>query len=649
MSAALGGAALWALVLLPGLVGAVLCAAGRRAGPLAGPVALVTVVVVAGLAAAVAWWTPTVAAPFVLAELGLAVDALAALVVPAVAVVTALVVAWVVASGAREERVAAAPAAVHGVLLLFLAAVLLTATASTLPALLLGWEVMGAASYALIAAPWREHRAADAGLTAFLTTRAADLGLYVAVAAALAGGAGLGLADLPDAQGIWRDVAAAGLLVAALGKAAQLPFSAWLSRAMEGPSPVSALLHSAAMVAMGGYLLLRTSDLLAATGWAATAAAWVGVLTALLLGLVALTQSDLKQVLAASTASQLGFVVLAAGTSPSGGAAHLVAHAATKAALFLAAGVWLQVLGTKALDRLDGAARRTPGVGAAAVVAGCALAGVAPLSLWATKDAVLAGALETSPWLYACGLAAAAVAAAYAARLVTVLLRRPPAESPTPTAPVSGGQTAAVVALAAGAAGLGVLALPGLLDPLGRALTGAAPPHPGVVEVVGTAVLVLVVGAVVVVLTRRDAFPRATWAEGWLGLGRLTHAGVVRPVLGLAGWCARVDDHGVDRAVHAVATLALAAGAGAARADDGGLDAAVTRTSRGTVGLAGASARVDDGVVDAGVERVAAGARGLGRLARRPQTGRVDEYYLQLVTGLAVLLGLAVVLLLVVV
>lgn len=211
-------------------------------------------------------------------------------------------------------------------------------------------------------------------------------------------------------------VIALGVLVAAMGKATRLPFSFWLLRAMEGPGPVSALLHSAAIVAMGGYLLLRTSSLLQSTGWVATAAAWLGALTALPLGAVAVAQRDLKQLLAPSTAAQLGFVVMGAGlASATGGAVHLVAHAATKALLFLVAGVWLSASGTKQqLGALVGAARRWPLVGVSAAVGALALAGVAPLSLWATKDAVLAAALEESPALYVVGLAASAMSAVYA-------------------------------------------------------------------------------------------------------------------------------------------------------------------------------------------------------------------------------------------
>ena len=383
------------------------------------------------LAVLAALQRPAVSAPFLpFAPFALGVDGLSALVVPTVTVVALLVVVF------ASADVDVARGRFCGLLLLFVAAVVVTATATTLPTLLFAWEVMGATSYALVGfAWWQQHRVA-AGEVAFLTTRLADLGLYVAVAAAVAGGAGTGggggggggtaLPELTQIGSGWRDVLAAGVLVAALGKAAQLPFSFWLSRAMEGPSPVSALLHSAAMVAMGGYLLLRVAPLLAATGWAATVTAWIGAATAVLMGVVALAQRDLKQLLAASTAAQLGFVVLAAGVcSVAGGVAHLVAHAATKALLFLAAGAWLSALGTKQLPALRGVARRWPAVGVCATVGAASLAGIAPLSLWASKDEVLAAALRASGWLYAAGLLGAVLSAGYAGKVLVLIWRRP--------------------------------------------------------------------------------------------------------------------------------------------------------------------------------------------------------------------------------
>lgn len=604
-----GQIALWLLVTLPAVVGAALCLAGRRAERAAAPVSLATAAAGVVLAAVVAATRPAVAAPFVAGTpFALAVDGLSALVVPTVAVVTLLVLLF--AAG----DITSGRARFHGLMLLFAAAVSVTATATTLPALLLAWELMGATSYALIGFQWREEFRVSAGATAFLTTRAADLGLYAAAAAALAGGGGLALAALPDAGGGWLHLAAAGVLVAALGKAAQLPFAFWLSRAMAGPSPVSALLHSAAMVAMGGYLLLRTAPLLQASGWAAPTAAWVGAATALLLGAVALAQRDLKQLLAASTSAQLGFVVLGAGLSAvAGGAAHLVAHAATKALLFLVAGAWLSALGTKRLPALSGAARRWPVVGVCATVGALALAGVAPLSLWATKDQVLAAARHSSPALYVVGLAAAALSAAYAGKVLFLVWRRAPADAEQAfddeergTRRVNALEQAPLVVLAAGAALLGVLALPPVAGAVRRALGDASAPSAGPLELAGTAVLALVVLAAV----WRLRLPEPRWAADWLGLEWAAHAVIVRPALRLAHALARFDDRVLDRGVTAVAHAGLAVARAAARTDAGGVDAAA--------------------------EALARGVRRLGSLARRPQTGRLHEYYVQAVAALAV-------------
>ena len=600
--------ALWLLVALPALVGAVLCLTGHGADRAAVPVSLATAAAGVVLAVGVALTRPAVSVPFLaVADFGMAVDALSALVVPAVAVVTLLVLVF--AAG----DIAEAPARFHGLMLLFAAAVALTATATTLPALLLAWEVMGATSYALIGFRWQVQRHLSSGAVAFLTTRAGDLGLYAAAAAALAGGAGLALADLADASPGWRHVAAAGVLVAALGKAAQLPFSFWLSRAMDGPSPVSALLHSAAMVAMGGYLLLRAADLLAVTGWAAVTAAWVGALTALLLGAVAVAQRDLKQLLAASTAAQLGFVVLGAGVAAiAGGATHLIAHAATKALLFLAAGAWLSALGTKQLSALRGAARRWPLVGVSAGVGALALAGVAPLSLWATKDAVLAAAHADSLALYVVGLAAGALSAAYGAKVLLVVWASAPRdveasyddEQPG-TRRVGGLERVPLVVLAAGAALLGVLALPPVGDALRRVLGEGAPTSAGPVELAVSAALALVVVASVA----RWGVPQPRWAARWLGLEAATDAIVVRPVLRLAQELARFDDLVLDRAITGAAELVAAA--------------------------ARQLAAVDDRRVDGAVGAVASRVRRLGNVARRPQTGQLHEYYLQAAAVLA--------------
>ncbi|MCB0949301.1 MAG: NADH-quinone oxidoreductase subunit L [Mycobacterium sp.] len=619
---ALGQATLAATVLVPAVVGASLTL-GRRADRFAGPISVATAAATCVLSVIAAVMRPSVATPFMAGtDFALSVDDLSAVVLPAVTAVTLLVLVFAAGDITESRR------RFHGLMLLFAAAAAITVTADTLPALLLGWETMGAASYALIGFRWREQTRVSGGITAFITTRTADLGLYAAAGAALAGGAGLALDDLAEASPGWRSVVAAGVLVAALGKAAQLPFSFWLSRAMEGPSPVSALLHSAAMVAMGGYLLLRIEPLLAATGWAASAAAWIGALTAVALGLVAVAQRDLKQLLAASTASQLGFVVMGAGVGMvGGGAAQLVAHAATKALLFLAAGAWLTALGTKHLDGLRGVGGRWPVTGWAATVGALALAGVAPLSLWATKDAVLASALVASPWLYAVGLLAAAVSAAYAGKIVVTIWRRPflPVtvqrfdEERPGTRRVGTLETGPLVVLAVGAAVLGVLA-----------------PGAPAIELAVTAVLAVAVVLAVAYLLPRERLPEPAWAAGWLGLEPAIHTLIVAPTMWAARTLAVFDDRMVDGGVTKLAAGARQVARRAALFDDRAVDGLVDTMATGTAHIARRAARIDDRDVDGAVNAVAAATRGLGRLARRPQTGQLHDYYFQAAAMLAI-------------
>lgn len=609
------------LVLLPAVTGAGLLCGGRRLDQAAGPLAVAVTGLTAVLAVLVAVRRPELSVLFLGVveggDLRLSVDGLSAVLVVMVGVVAVLVTAFAVVDLPPE----AARARFSGYFLLFVAAMLVTVTAATLPALLLAWEVMGATSYALIGYRWQEpHRVAD-GTRAFLVTRAGDLGLYVAAGAALAGTGGLVLADLPVADRPWLHVAAAGILIAALGKSAQLPFSAWLSGAMSGPSPVSALLHSATMVAAGGYLLLRTAPLLAATGWAATTAAWAGALTALVLGAVAVAQRDLKQLLAASTAAQIGFVVLAAGVgTTAGGTAQLIAHAAVKAGLFVLAGAWLTALGTKQLAGLRGAARRYPGLGAAATVAALALAGVPPLSLWASKDEVLAGVDGTA--LRVVALAAAVLSAVYSGRLLAVVLARPGGEAPDTEGldaeePGTGRVPSAVVGvaavLAAFAAGLGALALPPVAEPLKELVGAAGEPSPTAGELLLSGLLaVLALGATVGLLRSRpgvvaalDRGPMARWA----GLGRLLSG---RPALAVAHAAAAVDERGIDRAVRG--------------------------TAHGVARAARLLARADARLVDGGVRGIARAFRRAGDAARRPQTGLLHQYYAQAAAGLGALL-----------
>ncbi|MGW0777858.1 NADH-quinone oxidoreductase subunit 5 family protein [Streptomyces sp. NPDC002835] len=645
-------ALLWLLVALPLLTGGALAVAGRAADRFAPAFGVAVALAALGLAVATGVGRPAVRAPlFAGMEAGLRVDGLSAVMVITVAAVTTAVLVFAAGqldrpagppdrSAGQLERSAGPPdrstgppdpaagppdhtagrARFFGLILLFAGAMLVTVTATTLPLLLMAWEIMGAASWALIGFRWHEPHRVHAADTAFLTTRAADLGLYLAAGAAVAGGVGsLELDALRTADSPWLQMVTAGVVLAALGKSAQLPFSFWLSRAMEGPSPVSALLHSAAMVAAGAYLLLRLHPLLTATAWAGPLVAWTGAATAVLLGLVALAQTDLKQLLAASTCAQVGFMVLAAGAAGvAGGTAHLVAHAAVKAGLFLAAGAWLTALGTKHLPALRGAARAYPLVGACFAVGALTLAGLPPLSLWATKDEVLAAAYERGTALYAVGLTAAAVSALYSVKALWYVLRPLPVDAAPrdPERPRRTGwaTSAPLVVLALAAATLGVLALPGVARALRSAVGTPGEPAPHLWELTLSAAVALAAAALVWWRGPRPApVPGAVrrWAAGWLGLERAAHLLVARPVMALARRLAVFDDRVVDGAVRQAARGGLASARLARRADDSGIDALVSA--------------------------VAAGARRLGGLARRPQTGLLHQYYAQAAVGFAVL------------
>ncbi|MFE4367627.1 NADH-quinone oxidoreductase subunit L [Streptomyces sp. NPDC056835] len=596
---------LWALLALPLTAGTVLAVSGRAADRVAPVAAVATALVTLGLAVAVALGRPAAGAPLLDGlPVRLVVDGLSGVMTVTVAAITTAVLVFSVG----DIRPGEARARFFGLMLLFSGAMLTTVTAATLPVLLMAWELMGATSWALIGFWWRDPERGRAANIAFLTTRAADLGLYLAAGAALAAGgsATLALADLPRATGPWLALITAGVMVAALGKSAQLPFSFWLSHAMRGPSPVSALLHSATMVVAGAYLLIRLEPLLAASGWGGTAVAWTGAVTAVLLGLVAVAQSDLKQLLAASSCAQIGFMVLAAGVgSATGATVQLMAHAAAKSLAFLVAGAWLTVLGAGTLPALYGAARRNRTAGATFTVAALTLAGIPPLSLWAAKDVLLAAALHESAALYVVGLAGAVVSAVYATKALWFVWR--PTDAAAVTLPWV--TRPPLVALAVACAGLTVLGFPPARAALGRVLGGPAEPTPVAWEFVLSGALALVVSAVVWVRGPRSAGRR--WVADWLGLEAAARLLLVRPVVRLAHALAAFDDHVLDRAV------------------DGG--------ARSVLRLARWTDRRVEGRVDGAVEGVAAGARALGRWARMPQTGQLHQYLAQAVVAFTVL------------
>lgn len=611
---------LWSLIALPGLVGAALLVCGRRVDTVAPMLGVAVAAVSTVLAVLAAVYRPSGSAPLLAGiPFVVGVDGLSAVMIVTVAAVTTAVLVFATGDlGADQPR-----ARFYGLMLVFAAAMLTTVVAENVATLLLAWEIMGAASYALIGFHWRDDYRVSSGLVAFLTTRTGDVGLYLAAGALLAGGDGTLAMDAAAAAGVeggWRDVVAAGVLLAALGKSAQLPFSFWLSRAMAGPSPVSALLHSATMVAAGAYLLLRMQPVLASTSWAGPTTAWIGVATAIVLGAVAVCQADLKQLLAASTCAQVGFIVVAAGVGGiAAGTGQLVAHAATKSLLFLGAGAWLSALGTKHLTGLRGTARAYPVVGVTFTIGALSLAGVPPFALWPSKDAVLAVARSDSIALYLAGLVAAVLSAVYAGRALVLVWSRPTADTErfrdteeAGTRRVNVSERLSLVVLAAVTSVGGAAVLPPVRDGSVDLVEQGA-----MVEVawweLGVSGLIAVSTVLVVraVIRRRGDLPAPALPADWFGLEKAAHHAVVVPTLTVARWLADFDDRVLSRGVYATATTTLAI--------SHDLDKQVEKP------------------LDAAVRDTAAAARGVGRWARRPETGQLHQYYAQAVVGLLLL------------
>ncbi len=277
--------------------------------------------------------------------------------------------------------------------------------ANDLLTLLIAWELIGACSWALIGYRWGETEVTRQALTAFLTTRCGDLGLYIAAAAVFAGSGGFGYADLAALDGALLDVAVAGIVLAAAAKSAQLPFSAWLFAAMAGPVPVSALLHAATLVAAGLYLLARLQPILDGVAWFAPLVIALGLATALAGALTAICQGHAKKLLAASTSSQYGLMWLAVGAGfPAVALVHFVAHAFMKAGLFLSAGLAAHESGSYQLAGMR-LGRRLPGVAATTLISSLALAGMIPLGSAWSKEQIASAASQQAVWL-ALGVAA---------------------------------------------------------------------------------------------------------------------------------------------------------------------------------------------------------------------------------------------------
>ncbi|MCF3119995.1 NADH-quinone oxidoreductase subunit L [Streptomyces arenae] len=591
--------------------------------------------------------TPTGSVPI---ELALHIDGFAALVAVLVGVVASCVQIYSTGYLRDDPRYPSYAALVS----LFTSAMLLVVYSGDLMVLLVGWEIMGICSYFLVGHYWETPEARAASLKAFLVTKLGDVPFLIGLFALAVDTGSFRittiLATVTDG-GLDHPTPIALLLLAGVaGKSAQFPLHTWLPDAMAGPTPVSALIHAATMVAAGVYFVARLLPVFAASAAALAVLAVMAAVTMAGSALAALAQDDIKRVLAYSTIGQLGYMTGALAVGDRGAAVfHLLSHGAFKALLFLAAGVIIHAAGTNslaAMSRMKGLRDRIPDAYWTMTVALLALAAIPPFSGFFSKEAVLGAAEHTATghaesvptaagWIVlVAGLLTALLTAAYATRLWLLAFHGRGAEAPDHgKQPVAMTAVLWVLAVPSLAFGLSVGVLPDWFD--GHSLTPTL-----TTSVLGTG-LALVGGLVT------------------YGAWRHTMALAARVPMGAVAVSADGDGGLVE--AEAIATHAPAYGDVASAPDpaDPGRLLLGPLHRHAAVGFhldavyaalfvrpVQASARLvrflDRAVVDTYVRGAGAAPRWLGAAVRRAQTGNVQTYLSALLAGTVVLAVAAV-------
>ncbi|MEV6394260.1 NADH-quinone oxidoreductase subunit L [Streptomyces sp. NPDC051907] len=651
--------------LLPFLGAAAGLLLGRTAPGFVRPLAVLPTLVAAVLAVVVAVrqgggkpiaasteLTPTGSVPI---DLALYLDGFAVLVAVVVGVVATCVQIYSTGYLRDDPRYPSYAALVS----LFTSAMLLVVYSGDLMVLLVGWEIMGICSYFLVGHYWETPEARAASLKAFLVTKLGDVPFLIGLFA-LAADAGTfqitGILGSVAAGGIENPTLIALLLLAGVaGKSAQFPLHTWLPDAMAGPTPVSALIHAATMVAAGVYFVARLLPVFAASAAALTVLAVMAAVTMVGSGLAALAQDDIKRVLAYSTIGQLGYMSGALAVGDRGAAVfHLMSHGAFKAVLFLAAGVVIHAAGTNslaAMSRMSGLAQRIPDAYWTMTIALLALAAIPPFAGFFSKEAVLVAAEHTAlgdsdiapgaaGWtVLIAGLLTALLTAAYAMRLWLLAFRGRGAEAPDHgREPLSMNAVLWVLAIPSLGFGLTVTYFDDWFD--GRPLTPTV-----TTAVLGTGVA-LVGGLVTYAAWRAVRFRPASAAAAPMG-AVAAHPDAAPSVSEAEAISAHTPVYGDIAAAPDPADPGrlllgpLHRHAAAGFHVDAVYSALFVRPVRAAAELV---RFLDREVVETYVRGSGTGARWLGAAVRRAQTGNVQTYLSALLAGSVVLAIAAVVL-----
>ncbi|RPF46170.1 NADH dehydrogenase subunit L [Streptomyces sp. Ag109_G2-6] len=587
--------------------------------------------------------TPTGSVPV---ELSLHLDGFAVLVAVLVAVVATCVQLYSTAYLREDPRYPSYAALVS----LFTSAMLLVVYSGDLMVLLVGWEVMGICSYFLVGHYWETEAARSASLKAFLVTKLGDVPFLIGLFALAADAGSFRITKILGtvaAGGLDHPTLIALLLLAGVaGKSAQFPLHTWLPDAMAGPTPVSALIHAATMVAAGVYFIARLLPVFTASRAALVVMAVMAATTMVGSALAALAQDDIKRVLAYSTVGQLGYMTGALAVGDRGAAVfHLLSHGAFKALLFLGAGVIIHAAGTNslaAMSRMDGLAKRIPDAFWTMTIALLALAAIPPFAGFFSKEAVLVAAEHAAGghsglvpgaagWVVlVAGVLTALLTAAYATRLWLMAFRGRGAAAPDHgKEPVAMTGVLWLLAVPSIAFGLAAGPLADWFD--GKALTPTV-----TTSVLGTG------AALIGVILTYALWQRAT-ARAAAGI---RNGGAVPASVAAAESAAETPEVAEVSHEHPAVPAAPAADPGRAllgplhrhAADGFHLDAVYDRLFVRPVRAGASLVRfLDREVVDTYVRGAGAGPRLLGSLVRRAQTGNVQSYLSALLAGAVVL------------
>lgn len=519
-------------------------------------------------------------------RIGFEVTNLTALMLVVVTLVSLLVNVYSAGYMKKDERITV----FYGYVALFTFSMLGLVLSDNLLSLYIFWELVGVCSFLLIGFWFTLPKARAAAKKAFIVTRIGDVGLLLGILLLFWYMPDHAL-DFTSIQGVFNGhsgtiangittLIALLIFVGAVGKSGQFPLHVWLPDAMEGPTPISALIHAATMVAAGVFLIARTYDIFLASTAAMEVVAYIGGFTAIFAATIALVQNDIKRILAYSTVSQLGYMMMALGLgSLTGGIFHLFTHAFFKALLFLGAGSIIHAVHTQNIKEMGGLGSKMRITAWTFAIGALALSGIPPLSGFWSKDLILTVALENNPLLFVVGLITAFFTALYMSRLFFLVFTGKPKTAASKAVESTLSMTLPLIVLAVLAIGAGFVETP-WNGWLGSWLSGENEQAHGSLVAISTSIVVGLLGIYVgwllygsAAAKRRTLAVKSPWLVKLLEHGYYVdgfyRVVIVQPIKALGRLLNGFDEYVIGGIVRITGIAVVSAGRTAARLQNG--------------------------------------------------------------------------------